>query len=221
MRRSSSLDPSAKASLDRRRRGSDIVDGKLALDLATHTYDENVYLFVPNLIASRYTSYATLFQMLITLDFSSHYMHMYSSLVTGSKSHKAVTSDVSRILWYYYNNSLTLFIFCACNELFFVALYLLSFGPYTPIGGPFASLSQALLTFQPTGKPIPELAIAAQYIATISWPHLLALISFPICFGKNIINIVQLWKASKMLVGVDLADRAKEREARMHTIKED
>ncbi|KAG8770395.1 CDP-diacylglycerol-inositol 3-phosphatidyltransferase [Ceratobasidium sp. 428] len=292
MRRASSLGPSSRvdrAQLDRRRRGSDIVDGKLALDLATHTYDENVYLFVPNLIgytrvilagfslhymgthpntctllygvsclldavdgqaaralnqtskfgavldmvtdrcttscllcylASRYTSYATLFQMLITLDFSSHYMHMYSSLVTGSKSHKAVTSDVSRILWYYYNNSLTLFIFCACNELFFVALYLLSFGPYPPIGGPFATLSQILLTFQPTGKPIPELALVAQYIATLSWPHLLALISFPICFGKNIINIVQLWKASKMLVGVDLADRAKEREA-MQTIKED
>ncbi|KAG8777404.1 CDP-diacylglycerol-inositol 3-phosphatidyltransferase [Ceratobasidium sp. 428] len=292
MPRASSLGPSSRvdrAQLDRRRRGSDIVDGKLALDLATHTYDENVYLFVPNLIgytrvilagfslhymgthpntctllygvsclldavdgqaaralnqtskfgavldmvtdrcttscllcylASRYTSYATVFQMLITLDFSSHYMHMYSSLVTGSKSHKAVTSDVSRILWYYYNNSLTLFIFCACNELFFVALYLLSFGPYPPIGGLFATLSQILLTFQPTGKPIPELALAAQYIATLSWPHLLALISFPICFGKNIINIVQLWKASKMLVGVDLADRAKEREA-MQTIKED
>jgi hypothetical protein len=27
-----------------------------------------------------------------------------SSLVTGSKSHKTVTSDVSRILWYYYND---------------------------------------------------------------------------------------------------------------------
>ena len=27
-----------------------------------------------------------------------------SSLVTGSKSHKLVTSDVSRILWFYYND---------------------------------------------------------------------------------------------------------------------
>jgi CDP-diacylglycerol--inositol 3-phosphatidyltransferase len=109
---------------------------------------------------------------------------------------------------------LTLFVFCACNELFFVALYLLSFGPYKPIGGLFASFAQLLLTFQPTGKPIPELATAAQFIANLSWPHLLALISFPISFAKNVINIVQLWKASKMLVGVDLADRAKEREAR-------
>ena len=28
----------------------------------------------------------------------------YSSLVTGSTSHKLVTSDVSRILWMYYND---------------------------------------------------------------------------------------------------------------------
>ncbi|EUC62213.1 CDP-diacylglycerol-inositol 3-phosphatidyltransferase [Rhizoctonia solani AG-3 Rhs1AP] len=278
-----------KAQLDRRRRGSDVVDGKLALDLATHTYDENVYLFVPNLIgytrvilvgislhymgshpntctllygisalldavdgqaaralgqtskfgavldmvtdrcatscllcylSSRYTSYAAIFQMLITLDFSSHYMHMYSSLVTGSKSHKAVSSDVSRILWYYYNDSTTLFVFCAANELFFVALYLISFGPYKPVGGPFTTIADLLLTFQPSGAPIPALDSAAKFIANLSLPDLLALISFPISFAKNVINVVQLWKASKMLVGVDLADRAKEREARHGTKQE-
>ncbi|CAE6426680.1 unnamed protein product [Rhizoctonia solani] len=276
-----------KAQLDRRRRGSDVVDGKLALDLATHTYDENVYLFVPNLIgytrvilvgislhymgshpntctllygisalldavdgqaaralgqtskfgavldmvtdrcatscllcylSSRYTSYAAIFQVLITLDFSSHYMHI--SLVTGSKSHKAVSSDVSRILWYYYNDSTTLFVFCAANELFFVALYLISFGPYKPVGGPFTTIADLLLTFQPSGAPIPALDSAAKFIANLSLPDLLALISFPISFAKNVINVVQLWKASKMLVGVDLADRAKEREARHGTKQE-
>jgi CDP-diacylglycerol--inositol 3-phosphatidyltransferase len=45
-------------------------------------------------------------------------------------------------------------------------------------------------------------------------------VSFPICFAKNVINVVQLWKASKMLVGVDLAERAKARES-IHPIKED
>ncbi len=33
-----------------------------------------------------------------------------SSLVTGSRSHKLVTSDVSRILWYYYNDSVRVFL---------------------------------------------------------------------------------------------------------------
>lgn len=47
----------------------------------------------------------------------------------------------------------------------------------------------------------------------VTYPQALAIISFPVCFTKNVINIVQLWKASKILVGVDLAERAIAREA--------
>lgn len=43
--------------------------------------------------------------------------------------------------------------------------------------------------------------------AGMTWPAALALFSFPIFFTKNVINLVQLWKASKILVGVDLAER--------------
>ena len=52
-----------------------------------------------------------------------------SSLVTGSRSHKLVTSDVSRILWYYYNDSVSalsltlacpLASWCAANPVFHV-----------------------------------------------------------------------------------------------------
>lgn len=46
----------------------------------------------------------------------------------------------------------------------------------------------------------------------LSWAQALAAGSFLFCLGKNIINAVQLWKASKILVGLDLADRAKMRE---------
>jgi CDP-diacylglycerol--inositol 3-phosphatidyltransferase len=248
----------------RRRRGSiEVVDAKVAVDLATaQSYSENVFLFVPNLIgyarvilaglslhymsyhpryctiayvvsclldavdgqaaralgqtskfgavldmvtdrcttscllcylASVYPDFAILFQFLIALDFSSHYMHMYSSLVTGSRSHKLVTSDVSRILWLYYNDSRTLFFICAGNELFFVALYVMKWVS-TPIG-------LETFTFLPDS------------VAALSWAQLVALASFPICFTKNVINLVQLWKASKILVGVDLAERASAREA--------
>ena len=45
----------------------------------------------------------------------------------------------------------------------------------------------------------------------LTWPELIALICFPISALKNIVNVVQLWKASKILVGVDLAERAKAR----------
>ncbi|KAF8628433.1 hypothetical protein AX15_003953 [Amanita polypyramis BW_CC] len=134
-------------------------------------------------LSSAYPNYAILFQFLIALDFSSHYMHMYSSLVTGSRSHKLVTSDVSRILWLYYNDSRTLFFICAGNELFFVSLYLMKW-MQTSIGVGMG----------------------------LTYEELLACISFPVFLVKNIINLVQLWKASKILVGVDLAERAKERE---------
>jgi len=142
-------------------------------------------------LSSAYPQYALVFQFLIALDFSSHYMHMYSSLVTGSKSHKLVTSDVSRILWFYYNDPKTLFLICAGNELFFVALYLAHWVS-TPISLP-SSVSLPLLE-------------------GLTWPELIALVCFPVSAMKNIINMVQLWKASKILVGVDLVERAKARE---------
>jgi CDP-diacylglycerol--inositol 3-phosphatidyltransferase len=41
----------------------------------------------------------------------------------------------------------------------------------------------------------------------------MATLTFPIFLLKNIINVVQLWKASKILVGVDLAERAAARAA--------
>ncbi|KAF9052951.1 CDP-diacylglycerol-inositol 3-phosphatidyltransferase [Panaeolus papilionaceus] len=137
-------------------------------------------------LSSAYPPYAVWFQALIALDFSSHYMHMYSSLVTGSTSHKLVTSDVSRILWLYYNDSRTLFFVCAGNELFFVCLYLMRWTT-TPISYPL--------------------------LGHLTYPQLMACLTAPIFLLKNIINVVQLWKASKILVGVDLAERAAARNA--------
>jgi len=142
-------------------------------------------------LSSAYPAYAILFQFLIALDFSSHYMHMYSSLVTGSTSHKLVTSEVSRILWMYYNDSRTLFFVCAGNELFFVSLYLIKWTT-TPIG----------------------------LAGDLTYPQLMALLTFPIFAIKNIINVVQLWKASKILVGVDLAERAAARVAKQVELEE-
>lgn len=136
-------------------------------------------------LASAYPAYAILFQFLIALDFSSHYMHMYSSLVTGSRSHKTVTRNVSRILWLYYNDSRTLFFVCAGNELFYMSLYLMKWAT-EPIG-------------LPSGLPYG--------LSYLTYAQALAAVTFPICFLKNVINLVQLWKASKILVGVDLAER--------------
>jgi len=139
-------------------------------------------------LASAYPDYALFFQFLIALDFSSHYMHMYSTLVTGGQSHKLVTKDVSRILWLYYNDSRTLFLICAGNELFFVALYLMKW----------------------VETPVPFLVVP--FFENLTYAQAMALFTLPVCFTKNVINGVQLWKASKILVGVDLAKRAQARE---------
>jgi CDP-diacylglycerol--inositol 3-phosphatidyltransferase len=37
---------------------------------------------------------------------------------------------------------------------------------------------------------------------------LMAVITFPVWLYKNFVNAVQLWKGSKILVGVDLTERA-------------
>lgn len=58
-------------------------------------------------------------------------------------------------------------------------------------------------------------------LASYTWPQLMALICFPICALKNFVNLVQLWKASKILVGVDLAERAKAREEKYLNSKKD
>jgi CDP-diacylglycerol--inositol 3-phosphatidyltransferase len=79
---------------------------------------------------------------------------------------------------------------CAGNEAFFVALYLAKW-LQTPV---VASLP---------------------YLGAVSWPELAALICLPIAAVKNGINMVQLWKASKMLVGVDIAERQAAREKAM------
>ncbi|KAI8883373.1 CDP-diacylglycerol--inositol 3-phosphatidyltransferase [Backusella circina FSU 941] len=56
---------------------------------------------------------------------SSHYMHMYSSMISGSSSHKKISEKQSWYLRIYYTNNIVLFFMCAGNELFFVALYAL------------------------------------------------------------------------------------------------
>ncbi|KAH9946012.1 phosphatidylinositol synthase [Epithele typhae] len=138
-----------------------------------------------------YPEWALGFQFLITLDFSSHYMHMNSSLVTGSKSHKQVDGDVSNLLRWYYNPTV-LFIVCAGNELFYIALYLMKW-VHTPLSQSFG--------------------ITAELATQCTWAHVLLAISAPVWLLKNALNLVQLWKASKVLVGVDLAERAQARAA--------
>ncbi|GBC08061.1 hypothetical protein RclHR1_00790011 [Rhizophagus clarus] len=162
-------------------------------------------------LATKYPSWTILFQLLISLDLSSHYMHMYSSLTSGSSSHKNIDKSSNRILRAYYSNNVVLFIFCALNELFFVALYLLSFN-HEDIGNLFTikliNLFKDLrCSFFVINFSIINLSLIVPGLNFIV--RIIAFISFPVCAGKQIINVIQLVGASKRLANLDLVERRK------------
>jgi CDP-diacylglycerol--inositol 3-phosphatidyltransferase len=115
-----------------------------------------------------------------------------------------------------------LFLFCCLNEVFFIALYLLSFS--SPFLSPqlleVKKAGDAASTLQP-GNPVappsslifanPHSAAALEYArankmdSTIPW--IIAGISFPVMAGKQLINVVQLVKASKWLAEGDIEMR--------------
>ncbi|KAI9845898.1 MAG: CDP-diacylglycerol-inositol 3-phosphatidyltransferase [Sclerophora amabilis] len=139
----------------------------------------------------------------------------------ANQSHKKVDETRSWILNLYYSNTTVLFVFCTLNELFFIALYLLSFS--SPILSP--SLLQPLpnspgSSTQPgnPSHPIPSTLFASPYSAGALelqrankmdsfWPWVIAGVSCPVMAGKQIINLIQLVKASRWLAEGDIENR--------------
>uniref|UniRef100_A0A3P9LGM9 CDP-diacylglycerol--inositol 3-phosphatidyltransferase n=1 Tax=Oryzias latipes TaxID=8090 RepID=A0A3P9LGM9_ORYLA len=72
-----------------------------------------------------YPAYAFLFQLSMCLDVASHWLHLHSSTVKGSASHKSIDLSGNPVLRIYYTSKPVLFVMCAGNELFFCLLYLL------------------------------------------------------------------------------------------------
>lgn len=198
----------------------DAFDGKLARMLQQSTRFGAVLDMVTDrcttacllcYLTAAYPNFALIFQGLVTLDFSSHYIHMYSSLVSGSTSHKKVDSKTSRILALYYTNTRVLFVLCAANELFFLCLYLMAF--YTrPLGLNIASLfPSALFDWVTADKMSWQFKLVYETIPSLTWPQIVGAISFPMCAVKQVINGVQFWKAAKVLADMDVQDRSRRR----------
>lgn len=91
----------------------------------------------------------------------------------------------------------TLFLFCAGNEIFFVTLYL----------NHSYRQSLDLPSFLPPSllSSLPPLAL--KLLASLTWPQLLGMVTFPVCATKQVINCVQFWKASKLLNESDQEER--------------
>jgi CDP-diacylglycerol--inositol 3-phosphatidyltransferase len=137
-------------------------------------------------LCGTYPKFAIVFQLLLSLDLASHYMHMYAMLTSGSSSHKKVGTK-SKILNLYYTNNKVLFLFCAFNELFFVGLYLVSF----PLKSP------------------PRLGYFHEI--PLSYATIILLVTFPLWLGKQIINAIQMYRAAVMLAERDVEDRLAKR----------
>ncbi|KAH7321207.1 CDP-alcohol phosphatidyltransferase-domain-containing protein [Stachybotrys elegans] len=171
-------------------------------------------------LSSAFPRFAIVFQGLIALDFSSHYMHMYATLVVGGadSSHKNIDKSQNWMLNLYYTNKAVLFVFCFLNELFFIALYLLSFS--SPLLSPhlIKTVEDTSGTSMQPGAPVntsilrqifPDpfsaaaLEVARANKMDSSLPWVLAGISVPVMAAKQFINVVQLVNASRWLADVD------------------
>ncbi|KAG7492229.1 hypothetical protein MATL_G00011580 [Megalops atlanticus] len=76
-------------------------------------------------LALLYPSYTFLFQLSMSLDIASHWLHLHSSMMKGASSHKTIDLSGNPILRLYYTSRPVLFVMCMGNELFFSLLYVL------------------------------------------------------------------------------------------------
>jgi hypothetical protein len=89
-----------------------------------------------------------------------------------------------------------LFVFCFANETFFVCLYLNKYWS-KPLQH---SLNIPDAWLDALVQVSPELFKWTSWlIKNVTWPQLVGAVTFPICAGKQMINVVQFWKASKIV----------------------
>ena len=145
------------------------------LDMVIDRSSTNCLLAI---LAFRYPEMAPLFLILISLDLSSHYLHMLS---TTKASHKKTTPEQHGwVLHQYYSFRPFLTTLCFGHEAAALALYALSF-----LSVPFF---QAILSlFQPSllwWQPIPTVVF---------------LVTAPLAILKTYISLIQLIQASRTL----------------------
>ncbi|OJW70827.1 MAG: hypothetical protein BGO68_02350 [Candidatus Amoebophilus sp. 36-38] len=79
------------------------------------------------LLSRFYPAYTRWIIVIMLLDVISHFTHIYSSLLYGKKSHKAISYDQHWILKLYYNSRTILSILCIGSEAYLLYLYIQHF----------------------------------------------------------------------------------------------
>lgn len=149
------------------------------LDMLT---DRCVTTALQVMLALFYPNYTFVFQILICLDISSHWIHVQSSLLKGGASHKKIDLSGNFFLRIYYHSRIVLFLMCAGNELFFCMLYLIHF-----TSGPLVSVGN----------------ISFGLWVAMAW------LTLPVCIVKQVISVIQLIVACINTANLDESEREK------------
>jgi len=110
-----------------------------------------------------YPRWMFFFQVSMTIDISCHWIHLHTSLLQGSTSHKFVDASGNPIMRLYYTSRPVLFCMCAGNELFYAALYLLNF-----TSGPFYMFNIMAMVCFPIAIAKSAIALLQGYLACVN-----------------------------------------------------
>jgi hypothetical protein len=171
-------------------------------------------------LASAWPRWALAFQGLISLDFASHYLHMFATLSMGGsdQSHKKVDASRSKILNLYYTNKV-------CEPLFFKCTWMLIISRlYCLSAAPSMKLSSLRYTFYPSPPPTsPPPSSKSRGTATrpqpsnpevlpVQYHHSFSPIHTALrhwnwhaqtrwtrsCHGSLLVSVSQLWRSSNL-----------------------
>ncbi len=127
------------------------------------------------ILAKFYPAYTRWFMVVMLLDIVSHFLHIYSSLLHGKRSHKTISTHQHWLLRLYYNSKSVLFILCVGSEACLLWFYLQHFEASE--GG-------------------------SAYLQSVGVVIITCLLSF-LFFVKQVINTVQLRQAVMDIVAID------------------
>jgi len=114
-------------------------------------------------LSTFYPSFMFLFQLSMIIDISCHWLHLHTSLLQGSTSHKFVDPTGNYWMKLYYTDRRVLFGMCAGNELFYAMLYL----SYFTTGPLYTFYFLAFITF-PVAVAKSAIALLQGYLAAVN-----------------------------------------------------
>lgn len=128
------------------------------------------------ILAKFYPAYTRWIIVLMLIDIISHFLHIYSSLLQGKRSHKVISKNQHRLLKLYYGSKSVLFTLCVGSEACLLWLYIQHFEDH--LG-------------------------AHHYCCQAFGPWLVTYLLGFLFIVKQTINVVQLLEAIKDIVRLD------------------